>query len=439
MITCWNYLRLISNDPLLASSIILGCNCPSPVKCRTYLCPLKYNNDWMTYNRGCNNSLLRETAYPSNSEMLKRKQTHQDPRLHLHLPLPPCQQLRCLRSNSHHTWPVSTHLHPYNSIATTKLRHCFSENNGGLIIWRSQTLDCWMTHFILQYLRTALALLPSIKLHNQLNFTRMPKDIAIVLTQVQHVIIGNLNEICERYVFNSRNQCEDETIDTFITELRIRTKSCRFRECVADSILRDQIVMGVKCVETRKKLISTKKLTLSMAEQQEPQFISWKVLARMWKYMRSGWRTQELNCSRNLNLNTTHWHLQWKNVNSLGRCMKWRSLYVPHMADPAPSAKDRAISLWNALRKRSLYIFKLKLKLKHLIGQPWKAALPKYKHITNAHIDTKRKWNENTAMTITFSGSMLSTHQTLSKLMMWNGTLMEPFGMRRLVLKNSRT
>ena len=32
---------------------------------------------------------------------------------------------------------------------------------------------------------------------------------------------------------------------------------------------------------------------------------------------------------------------------------------------------------------------KLKLKLKHFIGQPWKAALPKYKHIINTHIDTK--------------------------------------------------
>ena len=29
------------------------------------------------------------------------------------------------------------------------------------------------------------------------------------------------------------------------------------------------------------------------------------------------------------------------------------------------------------------------LKLKHFIGQPWKAALPKYKHIINTHIDTK--------------------------------------------------
>ena len=47
------------------------------------------------------------------------------------------------------------------------------------------------------------------------------------------------------------------------------------------------------------------------------------------------------------------------------------------------------------------YIFTLelhhqfKLKLKHFIGQPWKAALPKYKHITNTHIDTIRKWNES--------------------------------------------
>ena len=92
----------------------------------------------------------------------------------------------------------------------------------------------------------------------------MTKDIATVLKQMEHLIIGDLNETYERYVFNSRKQREDETIDTFVTELSTLAKSHGFCDCMADSVLRDRIVMGVKCVETRKKLISTKKLRLSM-------------------------------------------------------------------------------------------------------------------------------------------------------------------------------
>ena len=63
----------------------------------------------------------------------------------------------------------------------------------------------------------------ALKMYNQLDFTGMTKDIATVLKQMEHVIIGDLNETYERYniyVFNSRNQHEDETIDAFVTELR---------------------------------------------------------------------------------------------------------------------------------------------------------------------------------------------------------------------------
>ena len=51
---------------------------------------------------------------------------------------------------------------------------------------------------------------------------------------------------------------------------------------------------------------------------------------------------------------------------------------------------------------------KLKLKLKHFIGQPWKAALPIYKHIINTHIDTKgneMRWKHAEGTIILTSGT----------------------------------
>ena len=46
----------------------------------------------------------------------------------------------------------------------------------------------------------------ALKMYDQPNFTRMVKDIAIVLKQIEHVIIGDLNETYERYVFNFRSE-----------------------------------------------------------------------------------------------------------------------------------------------------------------------------------------------------------------------------------------
>ena len=73
---------------------------------------------------------------------------------------PPCQLLQRLRSISHYTWLVSTHLHTYTLMATTKLRRGFSGSNSRLTTQRSQTSDCWITPFNLQCSRIAWALLP---------------------------------------------------------------------------------------------------------------------------------------------------------------------------------------------------------------------------------------------------------------------------------------
>ena len=78
----------------------------------------------------------------------------------------------------------------------------------------------------------------------------------------QH-IVGQLNETYERYKFNRRQQATDESIDAYVTTLRYIRKSCNFCDCLADTLLRDRLVMGIRDDETRKKLLEISDLTLT--------------------------------------------------------------------------------------------------------------------------------------------------------------------------------
>ena len=77
--------------------------------------------------------------------------------------------------------------------------------------------------------------------------------------KLEKTFIGELNETYERYMFNLRKQQSSESIDDYVTDLRNLAKSCKFCDCLGESLLRDRIVMGVRDLETRKKLLEIKK------------------------------------------------------------------------------------------------------------------------------------------------------------------------------------
>ena len=83
-----------------------------------------------------------------------------------------------------------------------------------------------------------------------------------ILDKLDGHIIGLLNETYERYNFNTRMQLEDESFDSYITELRNLQKSCNFCQCLSSSLLRDKIVMGIRSDTTRKSLLEIQNLTL---------------------------------------------------------------------------------------------------------------------------------------------------------------------------------
>src|ERR1051325_6486074 len=86
-------------------------------------------------------------------------------------------------------------------------------------------------------------------------------NIAAVLERFERHCVGETNETFERYVFRRRAQEENEPIETFVSVLRTLVRSCNFGE-LEDSLMRDQIVMGISDDATRRKLLQTRGLNL---------------------------------------------------------------------------------------------------------------------------------------------------------------------------------
>lgn len=69
------------------------------------------------------------------------------------------------------------------------------------------------------------------------------------------------NETYERHVFKSRIQGPSETVDQFVTELRVKAASCNFGT-LTDSMIRDQVVAGIRSNQVRERLLREPDLTL---------------------------------------------------------------------------------------------------------------------------------------------------------------------------------
>ena len=87
----------------------------------------------------------------------------------------------------------------------------------------------------------------------------------IVVTKFKELCLGETNETYERFVFNSRQKNENETVDQYVTALRTLAQSCNFCNCLRDSLIRDRLVIGINDNATKKKLLQDRKLTLTKA------------------------------------------------------------------------------------------------------------------------------------------------------------------------------
>ncbi|CAB4013810.1 Hypothetical predicted protein [Paramuricea clavata] len=68
----------------------------------------------------------------------------------------------------------------------------------------------------------------------------------------------------QRYKFNKRVQGETESVDQYVTELRLLAKNCRFGE-LQEELIRDRIICGIKANRLQARMLREDDLTLDKA------------------------------------------------------------------------------------------------------------------------------------------------------------------------------
>ena len=74
--------------------------------------------------------------------------------------------------------------------------------------------------------------------------------------------VGIVNETYQRFASRQRKQEEGEAFDTFYNDLRVLSRTCNFCSKCNDSMLRDQVVEGIRNQSTKQDLLKLQNLTL---------------------------------------------------------------------------------------------------------------------------------------------------------------------------------
>ena len=107
-----------------------------------------------------------------------------------------------------------------------------------------------------------------------------------IISKLDELILGTLNETFERYKFNTRSQKPGESIDMYVGDLKILARTCGFCTCtdLKDTLVRDRIILGVSDLELRKVLLHERNLSLEkcvdIAKAYESTSTHMKVLSK---------------------------------------------------------------------------------------------------------------------------------------------------------------
>ena len=93
------------------------------------------------------------------------------------------------------------------------------------------------------------------------------KDLDLHYRKFKEHVQPKLNPIFSRYKFNNEVQGSD-SIDAFVTRLRLAARDCSFSVHEQDNLIRDRIVLGTRTSKVREQLINIgRELTLEKAIQ----------------------------------------------------------------------------------------------------------------------------------------------------------------------------
>ena len=86
----------------------------------------------------------------------------------------------------------------------------------------------------------------AVKTYNGFDLSLDKRNVNAIIASFDRYNIGETNETFERSLLNKREQKEGESIDHYVTGLRILAQSCNFCNCLHDSLISDMIIPGIK-------------------------------------------------------------------------------------------------------------------------------------------------------------------------------------------------
>ena len=96
---------------------------------------------------------------------------------------------------------------------------------------------------------------PAIDVYNTFTFAGAEENTyASVLHKFDAYCNPKTNETYERYIFYIRNQQQGESVEQFVTDLKLKAKTCAFGD-MTDSMIRDRIVLGIASQRVRERLL----------------------------------------------------------------------------------------------------------------------------------------------------------------------------------------
>lgn len=106
----------------------------------------------------------------------------------------------------------------------------------------------------------------ALKVFNSFNLTaEQAKDLSVITSKFEEYCTPRKNVVYERYLFGRMTQATGETVEAFVTSLRLRAKSCEFGDQL-DSLIRDRLVIGSNDQRVQERMLrEAEDLTLEKA------------------------------------------------------------------------------------------------------------------------------------------------------------------------------
>ncbi|XP_031370833.1 formin-J-like isoform X2 [Apis dorsata] len=86
-------------------------------------------------------------------------------------------------------------------------------------------------------------------------------DMNVLLAKLDKYFCPSKNEVIERYNFFNSKKKKDESIETYITQLKSKAKTCNFGK-ITESLIRDKIIMEINDKNLKTKIFNTENLNL---------------------------------------------------------------------------------------------------------------------------------------------------------------------------------